>query len=755
MSHEGIGTGPRRRDVEVHGQAQGMVVGDYASVTNVFHLAAAAPSRKPLQLPADVSDFTDRGELVSDLTGLLTAASAGVRRAPELVVISGMAGVGKSALAVHVAHRVAEYFPDAQLYVDLGGAERPIEPILVLQSFLRAMGSNDPLPATLGELAGMYRSQLADKRALVVLDNAHDTAQVRPLLPGAGACAVLVTSRAPLAGLSGAHRRTLEVFTAADAVAFLARIIGDARVSAELAAADTIVGICGELPLAVRIAAGRLEVRPDRTLGWFADRLADQRNLLAELTLEDQAVRASLEISYYELPAREAGVFRQLAALPGPGFSLPLAAAASRLAVAEVEELLEGLLALQLLTSTGPDRYRFHDLVRVFAAERLDIDDPPDTRQEVANRAYVWLLRQMDAAHELLGDEFIIRDPDDAQMAALEWWAGGDEIRVLVELTSAEADFRQADERGSAAGGCNLGLSLAGRYDLDGAEAAYRRADERGHAEGAYQLGLLLRLRGDAVHAEAALRRADARGHPAAASELGVRLAMRGDLAGAEAALRRADERGDAKGAANLGTLLANAGDFDGAEAASRRAHQRGNVEGAVQLGGLLERRGDLSGAEAAYRAADERGSAVGATNLSVLLRRRGDVVGAETATRRGDKRGNARAAVNLGVLLSQRGDLAGAEEAWRRADERGSADGAMALGDLLGDRGDSGGAESAYQRASERGHAGAAFNVGVRLYERHDPRGAEMFFKRALELAVIQGDSRLADKAQRALLTL
>jgi DNA-binding SARP family transcriptional activator len=212
----------------------------------------------PAQLPPDIADFTGRQEQVARLRAALDSARP--PRAVAIAVLSGKPGVGKTALAVHVAHRLRPEFPDGQLQVDLGGAERrPLAPDEVLDRFLRALGiAGAAVPAPLEERRDLYRSRLADRRVLVVLDNAADEAQVRPLLPGSPSCAVLVTSRGRLAALDGALRFDVDVLGARDTVRLLARIAGQARVAAEPEAADTIGRLCGHLPLAVRVAGARL-----------------------------------------------------------------------------------------------------------------------------------------------------------------------------------------------------------------------------------------------------------------------------------------------------------------------------------------------------------------------------------------------------------------------------------------------------------------------------------------------------------------
>ncbi|MGW3461121.1 BTAD domain-containing putative transcriptional regulator, partial [Streptomyces olivaceoviridis] len=222
----------------------------------------ATPVR-PAQLPASVPDFTGRSSFVTDLTEVLSSASEAGGRVMAVSALAGIGGVGKTTLAVHVAHRARPVFPDGQLYVDLQGAgPRPAEPETVLGSFLRALGTPDTaIPDSLEERSALYRSVLDGRRVLVLLDNAKDAAQVRPLLPGTEGCAALVTSRVRMLDLAGAHLVDLDVMSPDEALALFTRIVGEERVAAEREAALDVVAACGFLPLAIRIAASRLAAR--------------------------------------------------------------------------------------------------------------------------------------------------------------------------------------------------------------------------------------------------------------------------------------------------------------------------------------------------------------------------------------------------------------------------------------------------------------------------------------------------------------
>ncbi|MEV7726486.1 BTAD domain-containing putative transcriptional regulator [Streptomyces sp. NPDC087917] len=340
--------------------------------------AAAAVSVRPAQLPATVPDFTGRSPIVAELGDILTGAD-GDGRVMAVSALAGIGGVGKTTLAVHVAHAARPHFPDGQLYVDLQGTEpRPALPEAVLGSFLRALGTPDSsIPDSPADRAALYRSLLDGRRVLVLLDNARDAAQVRPLLPGTAGCAALVTSRVRMSGLAGAHLVDLDVMSPEEALQLFTRIVGTERVGAERQAALDVVGACGFLPLAIRIAASRLAARRTWTVSVLAVKLADERRRLDELQAGDLAVKATFELGYGQLEPAQQRAFRLLGLADGPDISLAAASAVLDLPEHDAEDLLEALVDCSLLESAAPGRYRFHDLVRLYARACAERDEQP------------------------------------------------------------------------------------------------------------------------------------------------------------------------------------------------------------------------------------------------------------------------------------------------------------------------------------------------------------------------------------------
>ncbi|WP_405804153.1 AfsR/SARP family transcriptional regulator [Streptomyces sp. NBC_01187] len=338
---------------------------------------------RPAQLPATVADFTGRKPFVAELGDQLAQAEGTVM---AVSAVAGIGGVGKTTLAIHVAHAAADRFPDGQLYVDLQGAgSTPADPGTVLGSFLRALGTADcAIPDGVEERSALFRSLLAGRRILALLDNARDAAQVRPLLPGTAGCAALVTSRVRMVDLAGAYLVDLDVMSPNEAMALFTRIVGEERVDAERKSAMDVVAACGFLPLAIRIAAARLASRRTWTVAVLASKLADERRRLDELQAGDQAVKATFEMGYGQLDAEQGRAFRLLGLAEGPDISLHAAAAMLDRTPEDAEDVLESLVDTSLLESAAPRRYRFHDLVRLFARACAERDEQPPSERDAA-----------------------------------------------------------------------------------------------------------------------------------------------------------------------------------------------------------------------------------------------------------------------------------------------------------------------------------------------------------------------------------
>ena len=447
--------------------------------------AGAAP--RPAQLPPDVPDFTGRAAEVGRLTDLLTAAGRQAR--PVVAFCTGSPGAGKTALAVHIGHRLRDLFRDGQLYLNLrGSGAAPAEPADALADLLRTLGvAPAALAADVEGRVRQLRGRLAGRQVLLVLDDAASAEQVRPLLPETPGCAAIVTGRRRLADLAADWTLDLPELTAVEAVTLLASIVGGERCAAERDAAARIVELCGRLPLAVRIAGARLASHEHWKVRRLAHRLADERRRLSELHAGDLAVRVSFAVGYEALPPASRRALCLFAAVQAPDVAGWAVAALLDLPPAEAADVMEHLVDVRLVDvgatdAPGQVRYYCHDLVRLFALERLagEIDAPSeacavrrvaDAAVELATVAGAELLR---GRHLLAGPPAGYLVPDEmvrrVRGAAHEWMMA--EQQLMYDLA------RDANRRGWWAHVCALADRLMYPLEIGGAGPAWLGVQE-------------------------------------------------------------------------------------------------------------------------------------------------------------------------------------------------------------------------------------------------------------------------------------
>ena len=392
----------------------GNETGDTDAGTNADTDTDAAHDQQPATastLPTSSIHFSGRATELRAICDHLAAAEREAHTVPMLV-LSGLGGIGKSALAVRAAHTLSADYPDGQLYISLHGAGSvPRTATEVLGNLLRDLGvPNSDLPSDEEGRAARFRSLTSGRRLLIVLDDARDAAQARPLLPGSGSCAVLVTSRRRLPGLVDAIPMHLDALAPTEALEVFTGIVGAKRVDAEPEATAQVLGYCGGLPLALRIAAARLASRPAWTVAMLATRLDGEHRRLDELRVEDLAVRASFQMSFSNLPRQPAPggltcavAFRRLGLLPGYEFDAHVAAVLFDQTLEQAEDLLATLTDTSLVETTAPGRYRLHDLLRVFAVELSSAELTEDERDRTSRRLLSWYADALLAAVRLIG----------------------------------------------------------------------------------------------------------------------------------------------------------------------------------------------------------------------------------------------------------------------------------------------------------------------------------------------------------------
>ncbi|CAM3580552.1 BTAD domain-containing putative transcriptional regulator [Kibdelosporangium persicum] len=610
---------------------------------------AAVPAQRPVprQLPAGLRDFVGREETYEQIVTLLSGdAGTGV----PVVAISGQPGVGKSALAVQVAHHLRARFPDGQLFVDLLGnaLDRELTAEQVLARFLQALGlPPDQLPDDLNGLVGAYRTALADRNVLVVLDNAASAGQVRNLLPTTPGSGALVTSRRPLRGLAvlgGAQLVNLDVLDTEQSIALLNTIVGHDRLH-DPDALGEVAELCGHLPLALRIAGANLLLRDDDSAQAYVTDLR-HGNRLTALEIEDDpgaTVRAVFDLSYLALKPEVARLFRQLSLVPGPDFSREAVAVLGRLSQQRADKLLAELVVAGLIQQTAADRFRFHDLLRLYSAERCQIEENPGETEAARARLFAYYVRWLDAVADVLWRtwsrlprtevELAVPSPTfDHQAPAFAW--------MDQEGPNVIAAILDAAEHGPVHAAWHLVESLCaylvtrGRYRAEGfiaARAALQAAQAAGdaHAEAAMHY----------VHASISYRVQE---HAAA---------MAHTLAELEAYDRCESHEGRARALVSLGILYQADGKLRAAaeqvEKGVRLAEEHGfdavRLFGLINLSVIEEQRGHLDRAEwSAYEAlkmapasgnpVTEAASRVCLGHVMVRQGRFGDAIGQYTA---------------------------------------------------------------------------------------------------------------------------
>ncbi|MEV3870102.1 tetratricopeptide repeat protein [Streptomyces sp. NPDC049906] len=603
---DGTVRGPGSSHADFSGSARGVV--QARSVHGGVHFHRSAPNAEPApqQLPGDVRGFTNRVVDLAHLEELLEGEGGEGSGSVNVAVIAGTAGVGKTSLAVHWSHRIRDRFPDGQLYVNLRGYDPgpPVGPEQALDRFLRALDVPPTrIPADLEDKAALYRSRLAGRRYLVLLDNASAVSQVRPLLPGTAGCLVVVTSRHRMSGLvarDGARRVTIGTLNEPEAVALLRRATRGYRHDDDPAELVELARLCAYLPLALRIAAERAASRPRMPLRELIRDLRDESALWDALTAEEgeesDAVRTVFAWSYRALPGDAARLFRLLGMHPGPDFGVPQAAALTGAGPVVTRHLLDALTGAHLLEQTVPARYQFHDLLRAYAVDQVNQEETGEDRTAVLRRLLTWYLHTADAAarHES-GLHRVELGPPEAGVVPSSFRDGHEAVGWLTaEQANLTAAVRAAADAGFDRIAWQLHVVLRAFYShqnlfaewhTTGAlalAAARRQGDRRGEAEVHHSLGMAYtqsqQLDRAAVHHAAALagRRetGDRWGELMSLNGIGLLELRRRRLDVARAAFEEslavAEELGDRHWRA---VVLSNLGETDGEREEFERAH--------------------------------------------------------------------------------------------------------------------------------------------------------------------------------------
>ena len=729
---------------------------------------ASAAAVAPRHLPSAPGHFTGRqDELLALATLANRPAQADAVGTVVISAIDGMAGIGKTALAIHAAHRLADRFPDGQLFLDLHGYTKGHPPRTTDQALdflLRALGLPPERIPIDGELAAaLYRQRLAGTRTLIVLDNAATEAQVRPLLPGTDSCLVLITSRIRLKGLDDAQIISLDLLAASDAVALLSAVAGPDRIPPDDPLAAEIAELCGYLPLALRIAASLLRHRPAWGLEQLARQLRDKSRRVSALSDGERGLPAVFDLSYLSLGEQHRRLWRRLGLIPGPDLDAYAAAALAKLAPARAAELLEDLVDHNLLSAYAPGRYRLHDLLRAHARTLAAADPAPESEAAVGRLLHSYAHTARSASVPIA--RYPRSQPGDPAPAHAPALPDPDAARTWLraEHANLDASFNLAHTEGLDGHAIALAAGLAEILLTDGPwtrameihQVATKTAERSGnpvaYATALNDFGRVRYLTGDYPGADDVLNRAleiyralgDRHGEANALTDLGYLRHLNGDYPGAVDVLNQALEIyrtcGDRHGEANALTELGHVRHLSGNYPGAGDAHTR-----ALELYRTLGRRD---------------GEANALTNLGLVLYLTADYPGAAGALAQalelfralGHRHGEANALTYLGRVWQHDGDFSRADDAHTGALERyralghrlGEADALRAIGDMRCLAGDYPGAEDAQTRALELyralghrlGEASSLTNLGLVRYQTGDLPGAGNALARGLEL--------------------
>ncbi|MFE2234228.1 BTAD domain-containing putative transcriptional regulator [Streptomyces sp. NPDC059442] len=599
-----------------------------SGVTATHSVAAvpAGPSARPEQLPSDLPDFTGRAEFLAEISEFLSGGGDGAFRPGEAVRIAGISGqdgIGKTSLAIHAAHALRDAFPDGRLFANLGGESGREVTAGVLARFLRALGvPGHAIPEDADERRTLYRSLLAGRRVLIVLDEVGDEAVARELLPGDAHCGVLVTGRYRLTGLPGIRQINLDLFDPELSVELLTRIAGVERVTGQLPAALELAQFCGGLPLALRVVGARLACRPHWPLDRLVRRFRDEASRLDEFDYCGMEVRSHIALAYRALDPEPQRLFRLLALVEGGDFASWTAASLLDCDLVTADDIVEELVHSQLLDvlprEGRPPRYRFHELIRVYAKEELRATETPEQRRAALGRALAsWTALAEEAHRREHGGPFGVPHGTAARrplpgpltdrlldVPAL-WWE--EEHEALVAAVRQAAELGLDDLCRDLAATCAIRFASQGRCEdwSDTAHAALTVSEaagnRRGTAVSTYSLGALALFR--------------------------YRLDEAARLLGAARDTFR--ELADAQGEGLAGNLLATVDRLGGRHPESLAGH--------AAAAALLRRAGDpvgealaLAGGAALHREADETGTARSMLTTALALTREAGSAAAE-----------------------------------------------------------------------------------------------------------------------------